>query len=97
MEKYSRNTEHVSRSVTVKYGHDGRINPYMVVNDRGCLTWVVQEIVTARQNREHAIIITHDTPPRRDTCSKDDQELVLEDVFINDHDADCVDLVRLWV
>ena len=30
----------VLRSVTVKYNHDRRINPYMVFNDRGCLTWV---------------------------------------------------------
>jgi hypothetical protein len=27
------------RRVTVNYGHDGRINPYMVVNDREASTW----------------------------------------------------------
>ena len=32
---------HVTRSVTVKHGHDGRINPYMVVNDRGCSSWAI--------------------------------------------------------
>ena len=59
--------------------------------------WLVQEIQKARENREHAVVITHHAPSRRDTCSKGDQELGLEDAFVNDHDADCVDPVRLWV
>jgi hypothetical protein len=38
-ETIRRNTV-VTWRVTVKYGHDGRISPYLVVNDHGWLTWV---------------------------------------------------------
>jgi predicted phosphohydrolase len=59
--------------------------------------WLLQEIQKARENREHVVVITHHAPSRRDTCLKEDEEAGLEDAFVNDHDADCVDPVRLWV
>jgi predicted phosphodiesterase len=59
--------------------------------------WLLQEIKKARENQEHVIIITHHAPSRRDTCSEEDEEAGTEDAYINDHDADCVDPVRLWV
>jgi hypothetical protein len=57
--------------------------------------WLLQEIQKARENREHVVIITHHAPSRRDTCLEEDEDL--EDAFVNDHDIDCVDPVRLWV
>ena len=60
-------------------------------------TWLLQEIQKARQNREHVVVITHHAPSRRATCSEDGEEAGIQDAFINDHDADCVDPVRLWV
>ena len=59
--------------------------------------WLLQEIQKARENREHVVIITHHAPSRHETCSKPDEEDGVEDAYINDHDADCVDPVRLWV
>jgi predicted phosphohydrolase len=59
--------------------------------------WLLQEIQQARENREHVVVITHHAPVRRDTCSIEDEESGLMDAFVNDHDADCVDPVRLWV
>ncbi|CAF0735604.1 unnamed protein product [Adineta steineri] len=59
--------------------------------------WLLQEIEKARENHEHVIIITHHAPSRHNTCLKEDEEAGLEDAFINDHDKDCVDPVRLWV
>ena len=58
--------------------------------------WLVQEIEKARENKEHVVIITHHPPVRRHTCSKEDEQSELLDAFVNDHDADCVDPVRLW-
>jgi predicted phosphodiesterase len=59
--------------------------------------WLLEEIKKARENGEHVVIITHHAPSRRDTCSLEDEEAGIEDAFINDHDADCVDPVRLWI
>ena len=59
--------------------------------------WLLQETQKARENKEHVIIITHHAPIRRDTCSKEDEEFGLMDAFVNDHDTDCVDPIRLWV
>ncbi|UJR17011.1 hypothetical protein I4U23_003909 [Adineta vaga] len=60
-------------------------------------SWLVEEIEKARENQEHVIIITHHAPSRRDTCSEEDAEAGVEDAFINDHDEDCKDPVRLWI
>ena len=59
--------------------------------------WLLQEIEKARINDEHVVIITHHAPSRRDTCSEDDKMLGHEDAYVNDHEADCVDPVRLWM
>jgi predicted phosphodiesterase len=59
--------------------------------------WLLEEVEKARQSGEHVVIITHHAPSRRDTCSEEDAEAGLEDAFVNDHDANCVDPVRLWV
>ncbi|CAF2923125.1 unnamed protein product [Rotaria sp. Silwood2] len=59
--------------------------------------WLLQEIQKARENREHVVVITHHAPSRRDTNSVEDEETGIGDAFVNDHDADCVDPVRLWV
>jgi predicted phosphohydrolase len=59
--------------------------------------WLLEEIKKARENREHVVVITHHAPSRHDTCSQEDEEAGIEDAFLNDHDADCVDPVRLWV
>lgn len=59
--------------------------------------WILEEIKKARKNREHIVIITHHAPTRQNTCSEEDEEAGIEDAFINDHDADCMDPVRLWV
>jgi len=59
--------------------------------------WLLEEIKKARRNHEHVVIITHHAPSRRDTCSEEDEEAGVADAYINDHDADCVDPVRLWV
>lgn len=59
--------------------------------------WLLEEIHKARENQEHVIIITHHAPSRYDTCSAEDEAAGMEDAYINDHDADCVDPVRLWV
>jgi hypothetical protein len=59
--------------------------------------WLLQEIQKARENQEHVVVITHHAPSHRDTCSREDKEAGVEDSFVNDHDADCVDPVRLWV
>jgi predicted phosphodiesterase len=58
--------------------------------------WLLEEIQKARENGEHVVVITHHAPSRHDTCSKEDEERGLMDAFVNDHDADCVDPVRLW-
>ncbi|CAF2114860.1 unnamed protein product [Rotaria magnacalcarata] len=61
------------------------------------LAWLREEIEKARNNGEHVVIITHHAPCRHDTCSIEDEESGLMDAFVNDHDTDCVDPVRLWV
>ncbi|CAF3170986.1 unnamed protein product [Rotaria socialis] len=61
------------------------------------LVWLREEIEKARNNGEHVVIITHHAPCRHDTCSTEDEESDLMDAFVNDHDTDCVDPVRLWV
>ncbi|CAF3466695.1 unnamed protein product [Rotaria socialis] len=61
------------------------------------LAWLREEIEKARNNGEHVVIITHHAPCRHDTCSTEDEESDLMDAFVNDHDTDCVDPVRLWV
>ncbi|CAF2805818.1 unnamed protein product [Rotaria sp. Silwood2] len=59
--------------------------------------WLVQEIQKARDNREHVVVITHHAPIRHGNYSEDDADLGVSDAFVNDHDADCVDPVRLWM
>jgi hypothetical protein len=59
--------------------------------------WLLKEIDKARKNHEHVVVITHHAPSRRVTCSIEAKEAGVEDAFINDHDVDCVDPVRLWV
>ena len=58
--------------------------------------WLLQEIEKARENGEKVVVITHHAPSRRDTCSEEDEQSGLMDAFVNDHDADCKDPVRLW-
>jgi len=58
--------------------------------------WLLEEIQKARENGEDVVVITHHAPSRRDTCSKEDEESGLMDAWVNDHDDDCVDPVRLW-
>ncbi|CAF0914908.1 unnamed protein product [Adineta ricciae] len=60
-------------------------------------TWLLEEIRKARENQEHVIIITHHAPSRRETCTDEDAESGVADAFVNDHDEDCQDPVRLWV
>ncbi|CAF3565588.1 unnamed protein product [Rotaria sp. Silwood1] len=62
-----------------------------------CLNDYRLKIQKARENQEHVVIITHHAPSRRDTNSIDDEEAGVGDAFVNDHDADCVDPVRLWM
>ncbi|CAF3660237.1 unnamed protein product [Rotaria socialis] len=57
----------------------------------------MKEIQKARENREHVIISTRHAPSRHSTGSIDDEEAGVEDAFVNDHDTDCADPVRLWV
>ena len=59
-------------------------------------SWLVEQIQKSRENGEHVVVITHHAPSRRDTCSKEDEEGGLTDAWVNDHDDDCVDPVRLW-
>lgn len=59
--------------------------------------WLLEEIEKGRKNREHVVIITHHAPSRHKTCSKEDEESGLADAFVNDHDEDCIDPVRLWI
>ncbi|CAF1028242.1 unnamed protein product [Adineta ricciae] len=60
-------------------------------------TWLLEEIRKARENQENVIIITHHAPSRRETCTDDDAESGVAGAFVNDHDEDCQDHVRLWV
>jgi hypothetical protein len=59
--------------------------------------WLLKEIERARKNREHVVVITHHAHFRRVTCSIGAKVAGVEDAFINDHDANCVDPVRLWI
>ncbi|CAF1191484.1 unnamed protein product [Adineta ricciae] len=59
--------------------------------------WLLEEISKARKNREHVVIITHHAPSRHHTLPKYNVDLDIDDAFVNDHDADCVDPVRLWM
>ncbi|CAF1024170.1 unnamed protein product [Rotaria magnacalcarata] len=61
------------------------------------LAWLREKMEKARNNGEHVVIITHHAPCRHHTCSIEDEESGLMDAFVNDHDTDCVDPVRLWV
>jgi hypothetical protein len=58
--------------------------------------WLLEEIEKARENDEHVVVITHHAPSRHGTCSKRHEGSALTEAFVNDHDADCVDPVRLW-
>jgi hypothetical protein len=40
---------------------------------------------------------SHHAPSRRDTCLENDEAADVESPFINDHDTDFVDPIRLWV
>ena len=59
--------------------------------------WLLQEIRKARANGEHVVIITHHAPIRQTICSKEYAESGLADAYFNDHEADCVALVCLWM
>lgn len=59
--------------------------------------WLLEEIKKSRKNGEHVVVITHHAPSRRDTCSEEDEESGLMDAFVNDHDEDCKDPLRLWL
>ena len=58
--------------------------------------WLLQEIQKGRENDEHVVIITHHAPLRCGTCAPV-VRAGTEDAYVNDHEADCVDPVRLWV
>lgn len=59
--------------------------------------WLLEEIQKARDNHEHAVIITHHAPSRRVPGVINIARAAVEDAFMNNHEADCVDPVRLWV
>ena len=59
--------------------------------------WLVQETKKAQDRGEHIVIITHHSPIRRNTSTKVYEDDGMDDAYINDHDTDCVDPVRLWV
>lgn len=59
--------------------------------------WLLQEIQKARENHEHVVIITHHAPSRRVPGVINIARAAAEDAFMNDHETDCVDPVRLWM
>ncbi|UJR32489.1 hypothetical protein I4U23_019951 [Adineta vaga] len=59
--------------------------------------WLLKEIGKARKNREHVVVITHHAPSRHNTLPEHDIDFNIDDAFVNDHDEDCVDPVRLWL